>query len=54
MNAAELDRYLAAERAYREAVEGGATHDAALDAARAAIAAKAREQVLERVGALGR
>lgn len=50
MTAAELDRYLVAERAFDEAKATGKTDDEAVEAGRVAVNAKRREQVLRSVG----
>lgn len=50
MNAAELDRYLAAETAFNAALARGETQDQAIQAAKDAAAEKMRQQVLRSVG----
>jgi hypothetical protein len=52
MTAAELDRYIVAERAFNDAKAAGKTDDEAVAAAREAAAAKRREQVLRSVGSI--
>ncbi len=50
MNAAKLDRYLAAESAYNAAKADGLSGDEARDAAREAVAAKQVEQFARKLG----
>lgn len=50
MNAAELDRYLVAERAYDAALEAGKSHDEATEAGRAAYRVHRARQILRSVG----
>lgn len=50
MTAAELDRLVSAEAAYKSAIAEGATDEAAKEAARMASDAKHKEQILRSVG----
>lgn len=50
MKASQLDRYLAAERAYDAAKENGASEDDAKAAAVKAVEEKREEQFLRRLG----